>query len=105
MIQGVKQEFECIANRASRLTRDVEYFLEVNHPRKLAKNDFGGKTVSHHTVDDWGHILIKEIILERRGEYCLVNYVQNKSKRQSILAMPCVYVAEPIEVPFVKEEV
>lgn len=100
----MKQEYECIANGASRLTRDVEYYLEVNHPRKLARNDFGARVVSHETVDDWGHVRIKEIILERKGEYCLVNYYQNQSKRSSIMASPCVYVAEPVMVPFVKEE-
>lgn len=100
----MKQEYECIANETSRLTRDVEYYLEVNHPRKLAKNNFGAKTVSHETVDDWGHVLIREIVLERNGEYCLVNYFQNNQKKGKWLANPCVYVAEPVSRNFIKEE-
>lgn len=104
MIKGIKQEYECIANRDSRLTRDVEYYLEANHPRKLSRNDFGAMVVSHETVDDWDFLLVKEIILERDGQYCLVNYYQNKNKRARIMASPCVYVAEPITVAFIKEE-
>ena len=91
-------------NGVTRLTRDVDYYLEVNHPRKLARNNFGAKVISHETVDDWGHVLVKEIVLERKGDYCLVNYYQNKSKYSRIMASPCVYVAEPVMVPFVKEE-
>lgn len=105
MIKGSKQEYECIANRVSRLTRDVEYYLEINHPRKLARNDFGAKVVSHETVDDWDYVLVKEIILERGGEYCLVNYYQNKNKHSRIMASPCIYVAEPVTVQYIQEEV
>lgn len=100
MIKGTKQEYECIANRSTQLTRDVEYFLEVNHPRKLNKNNFGAYVVGHYTSEDWEFLRIKEIILERDGEYCLVNYMQGKG----IMAQACVYVAEPIMVPFIKEE-
>lgn len=105
MIKDTKQEYECIASQTSGLTRDVEYFLEVNHPRKLSKNNFGGKVISHVTVDEWDHVLVKEILLERKGEYCLVNYFQNKSKRSRFEANPCIYVAEPITVRYIQEEV
>lgn len=101
MIKGVKQEYECIANKDTRLTRDVEYFLEVNHPRKLTRNDFGASVVGHYTSDEWENLRIKEIILERDGHYCLVNYMQGKK----IMPLPCVYAAEPVQVKFIKEEV
>ena len=101
MIKGVKQEFECVLNRVTSLSRDVEYFLESNHPRKLSNNNFGAETVKHETIDHWGRTPLKEIILCRSGEYCAVAYFQGKG----VQADPCIYVAEPIAVGFIKEEV
>lgn len=100
MIKGIKQEFECIANKTTRLTRHVEYFLEANHPRKLVRNDFGAEVISHKTVDDWEFVKIKEIILYLDGLYCLVNYMQGKGQHSN----PCVYTAEPIGAGFIKQE-
>lgn len=104
MIQGTKQEYDCVAGKSTTLTRDVEYFLQTSHPRKLAKNDFGATVLSHKTVDDWEFVKVKEILLERDGHYCLVNYMQNVNKKMKISANPCVYVAEPVNVPFIKQE-
>lgn len=100
MIQGVKQEFECVLNRVTSLSRDIDYFLEANHPRKLSNNNFGADVVKHETIDHWGQTPLKEIILHRAGEYCAVAYFQGKR----VSAEPCVYVAEPIYVRFIKEE-
>ena len=99
VIKGMKQEFECVAGKTTRLTRDVDYFLEASHPRKLANNNFGADVISHKTVDEWGTTKVKEIVLYRDGSYCLVNYFQGK-----VFSNPCVYVAEPIEVGFIKQE-
>lgn len=99
MIKGIKQEYEYIANTVTSLTRDVEYFLEANHPRKLLKNDFNAEVVSHKTVDEWGQIKIKEILLERAGDFCMVNYMQGKGVHSNF----DIYHAEPIEVAFIKE--
>lgn len=87
-------------NRITPLTRDIDYFLEGNHPRKLVNNGFGAEVVSHTVIDYWGQTKIKEIILYRDGHYCMVNYFQGKR----VAASPCVYVAEPIEVGFIKQE-
>lgn len=82
----------------------MEYFLEASHPRKLLRNDFGAEVVSHSTVDEWERLRIKEILLKRNDEYCLVNYMQTKNKKDKVLANPCVYLAEPVDVRFIKEE-
>lgn len=101
VIKGEKQEYEYVTNKVTRLSRDVEYFLEINHPRKLVRNNFGAKVISHVSGDDWGTAKIKEILLERKGEYCLVNYMQGNG----VHPKPCIYVAEPKQVNFIKEEV
>lgn len=100
MIKGTKQEYSCVTNKVTQLKRDVEYFLEAKHPKKLINNDFGGKMLSNKSVGEWSQGCLTEILIERDGEFCLVNFINGKNLDPE----PCVYVALPLQVDFVKEE-